>query len=88
MTDGDAEVEARERRSKRGGCVAMDERHVWKLPLENRLDAEHHAARYAKERLARLHHREIVVGNNSECAQHLIEHFTMLSRDEVGRSRL
>lgn len=80
MPHGDLQVEARERRGEAGRGVPVDQDDVGSLVLENRSELEQHVARHVEQRLARLHDRQVVVGSNTEDAQHLVEHLAVLTR--------
>ena len=79
VSNGNLQVEARERRREAGRGVAVHEHDVGPLVLEDRLELEQHVARHVEQRLARLHDRQVVVGRHAEDAQHLVEHLAVLA---------
>lgn len=76
----DLQVEACECGGKAGRGVAVNQDHVGPLVLEDGPELEQHVARDVKQRLARLHDRQVVVGSHTEDAQHLVEHLAVLAR--------
>lgn len=76
MAHGNLKVEARERRGEAGRGVAVDQDHVGPLVLEDRLELDQHV----EQRLARLHDRQVVVGNYVKDAQYLVKHLAVLAR--------
>ena len=79
MSHWDLQVEACERRGEASRCIAVDKDHVGPLVLEDRLELQQYVARHVKQRLARLHNRQVVVGRHAEDAQHLVEHLAVLA---------
>lgn len=79
MPHWDLQVEACERRGEASRCIAVDKDHVGPLVLEDRLELQQYVARHVKQRLARLHNRQVVVGRHAEDAQHLVEHLAVLA---------
>ena len=79
VSNGNLQVEARERRREAGRGVAVHEHDVGPLVLEDRLELEQHVASHVEQRLARLHDRQVVVGRHAEDAQHLVEHLAVLA---------
>ena len=79
VSHGDLQVEARERSGEAGRGVTVDQDHVGPLVLEDDLELEKHVARHVKQRLSRLHDRQVVVGRHVEGVQHLVEHLAVLA---------
>lgn len=93
VSHGDLQVEAGERRGEAGRGVAVNQDNVGPLVFEDGLELDQHVARHVKQRLARLHDRQVVVGRHIENSQHLVEHFAVLARHghdglELIRTRL
>ena len=80
MAHGNLKVEACKRCREAGRGVAVDQDHVGSLVLEDCLELEKHVTRHVKQRLARLHNRQVVVGIYVEDAQYLVKHLAVLAR--------
>ena len=85
MPDGNLMIVRGKRAGKGRRCIAVDEDKIGAVLLEHLVDAHHCARCDVKERLPCRHDIQIVIGNNVEETQHLIEHLTVLRRDERPR---
>jgi hypothetical protein len=78
VTDLHPVVKGGQRRSQGGGGIAMHERVVGPVAVENTAQAQHRARRDVGEILPRPHDVEIEVGTDAEKLETLVEHLPVL----------
>ena len=93
MTHGYLQIKTRECRSEGCGGIPVNKHHIGAHLLQNGLQLKQDIARNVEKRLSGLHDGQIVIWHNLENPQHLLEHFTMLTRHthrnvEFVRTRL
>ena len=81
MPHGNLQVEARERRDERGGCVAVHEHDVGAHLFQYGFNAVQDIRGDVEQRLLVLHDGKIIVRLNVKRREHLIEHLPVLPRD-------
>ena len=85
MSDGNLVVVRSKRTGKGGRRIAVDEHEVGTLLPKHLVNTMQGARSDVKERLPRRHDVEVIVGDDAEEVQYLIEHFTVLRRNERPR---